>query len=294
MLRSESSRARRYLPAWSPLAVMAVVLIAPACAFGMTPAEFCDKAFDGSSASKRCTAADRASLRYLAGPPGDGDATWRAVCDALIEGGVATGRLRFDARAAGMCIARLEKEREKRPVSASIYGLRECANVVVGLVPLGGACRASEDCVNALVCEIESKAAGGRCREPAVGQPCRGGVVLWFGGDHPTCGAGAECDGGTCRPHVAAGGACSLFGCGPGLTCADERCEPVRSAGGKCATRLDCASGLICRRTPGADSVCGKPGKRGSACVQDQDCSGRCEIPPGMSAGRCATFCGEG
>lgn len=119
--------------------------------------------------------------------------------EEVVAAEVASGRYRYDASAAGACLAQV------RSCQAS-----DC-QLAIGIVPEGGACEDPFECVSQL-CE------SGVCtRRAARGEAC----TSW------ECDAGLICNAGVCMPRLADGGSCSSSAeCASGLCSESGVCAP--------------------------------------------------------------------
>ena len=118
---------------------------------------------------------------------------------------------------------------------------------VVPLVPVGGACEASDECIGG-GCD-KDLGCGGKC----VAWPPTGGACSGFG----ACAPSDQCIAGVCVPLLGDGEPCTSFGqCQQGLECwIDEgattgRCAGPAREGSSCASLGWCADGLYC------DGIC--------------------------------------
>lgn len=221
--------------------------------------------------------------------------TYQTVaCREDVEPPVEEGRRRWDAAAAGQCLAELEAIAADCSLSDA-YWPEACDAMEVGIVPANGACESDRDCAGGLAC------AGGVCRTlPGDGEPCDaeyGCADEDFCGDDGLChayrGPGGACPEGsracadeltcnpsteTCEPYRGEGESCadapsacdSELGCAP----ATQTCEPYPSAGASCVETDRCREGVYC----GADGLCHDEKVEGVACAGDDECAtGHCD-----------------
>jgi hypothetical protein len=228
-----------------------------------------------------------------------------------LEADVATGKVIYDANAAGACLHALAALSCSR--SALLGGVDgdACDRTFTGTLSAGSPCFSSSECVSGSceigICDPSVTCCAGQCAAQdvvaGIGQPCGTGTT--------TCQDGAYCQftGGTavCTAKAAAGQPCQGFGeCASGLwcrtqtlgvgtgTCArlpatgqpcDEQNLPCDSIGdgcgpgGVCVPRVGaggpCAGDGNCRSDTTCDLVTGKCKARGgvgTACTDEETC----------------------
>lgn len=149
----------------------------------------------------------------------------------------------------------------------------------------GGACTASLDCEERLVCFM------GKCDNPGA---CSGAGST-CAKQEDCCGALLACQRGTCVVEsacVAAGGACSGASCCGTLTCQAGTCKtpPTSCAGRACQTSASCCGGFTCSRF-GKTCQAAQNLATGDACTGTG--SGQCRAPGMCLNGYCTKFCSK-
>lgn len=187
---------------------------------------------------------------------------------SYLAGSLEAGRLRFDRSRAALCLGRVTTQSCEDFRRDSVLA-PDCADTaMVGLVPRGGECFTSIDCV---------------------------------GGDD-YC---ESLDGKTahCAPRARLGEGCAFRACVDGARCPDAipplgqldslKCEPIPTVadGAPCWSAVACAAGSFCT----VGSVCRAYGSNLS-CADNDDCpyAEPCLIPPGASVGQCGPGRSEG
>ncbi len=228
--------------------------------------------------------------------------------------GMRLGRLRYDAAAAGRCLAAARGSICPAPPFLDV----SCGGVFTGLVPRDGACTTAYDCAGHARCLRPVCGPGccvGSCGPPEapvvdpplapVGEPCRAhGDCVYTAyceagrcallpdevGEHCLFGCAVgdlycDLDTETCRRHPALGEACSPEAkCNPFVAFCDGICKPRPGAGEPCdADARRCVPGTTCDADAGA---CAARGGEGSACASD----GQCEVACDRDAGACAGY----
>lgn len=152
---------------------------------------------------------------------------------------VASGRMEYDANAAGECIDYFSTS--ECSLGVLFEGPPACEEMFQGLVAEGQDCYREDECAEDLYCDSSSDNCPGRCRPyKALGQACL---------------SSAECD-----PDVAE---CSWR---------DGVCVEKGDLGDICED-VDCKQGLRCDYDS-YPAVCVRPGLEGDACTSDYDCQG--------------------
>jgi hypothetical protein len=201
---------------------------------------------------------------------------------ASLDFAVDEKRVRFDAEIMNDCLDALVAPSDTcATIETTLPWDAACMNSAwIGLVADGGRCLASLECAS----EDSFCGANQTCiARPGDGQPCGAAG----------CATGLFCSAGTCRPQLAAGGACtSTNQCLEGLFCdtdaAPAVCAERRAIGEACTSSAACASdrcnpGLCARngQTCFADNDCfgGACADDNSLCTFDGDCApGRCSV----------------
>jgi hypothetical protein len=280
-----------------------------------------------SPASAFCTAAYSADLERLRTKcaPGDLEASQGLtrvaanMCARDMSLATARGRVTFDQGAADKCVDMLRRAPLNQSSEAdTIFTHAPCDRVLVGTQGEDDPCRFSVECKDGLACVGYRIGGEGICKKPprlketCARQPF--GTTLNETAaslHHPACVRGAWCDGGTCKPRVTTGKACtSGLECADGLACVTGKCGARVPAGGACVHESDCVFGLRCDRSGGAGAPplngtvdagggrCAVKRPEGESCTSFDDCKGRCDLPKstgGVRApGRCVSVCGSG
>lgn len=169
----------------------------------------------------------------------------------------------FDAKAATVCLLRLESAR------CSKSRVEGCPEAWPAAVPDGGACLSSRECL-AGVCASDGGTCG-VCSPPAtLGDPCDAfhpcdalNMCAAAGDGGVQCiaklAAGEKCD---AKDEVCLSGRC-LFKVGKGLVCASSQ------TGGTCQSSAGCAVGQYCDVARG---LCKVPEPVGEACDSQEAC----------------------
>ncbi|HEY6722480.1 MAG TPA: hypothetical protein VI197_00575, partial [Polyangiaceae bacterium] len=181
---------------------------------------------------------------------------------ASIRRSLDAGTVSFDASAAQRCTDEFAESACGTNLSPTA-----CDEVLVGLVPIAGACTASEECAGNAYCE-DTLACPGTCA-PTLDE----GAACADGGE---CGTGLVCsEAGVCGPTKALGEPCaSSAECQTrycSASAADRRCaEPpqyfVKALGESCEFPYDCQRGLYCPIEDAVAAVCTPAPKIGEPC----------------------------
>ena len=288
---------------------LAVLLLAAGCNGSATPVAFEDYAVEAADAfcdwAVGCRhVPDDATCHRLLDPK---RYDTRRAADAI-----RLGRLRYDADAAGACLA----SGRLAACPAPAFADPSCDRVFVGQVPQGGACAGIYDC-----------AGGGECLEPECDAGCCSGTcgpappadppkkaIGELCDAHEECVATAFCEtDGRCHEYPKSVDQHCIFGCWYGdLYCdlAVEACRlhaatgEVCNAGRRCNPNNDFCGDGICRPRPGAGEPCDQetrlciPGTRcvagtcaprgaeGDPCAVDDDCQAGCD----QATDRCVAY----
>jgi len=211
----------------------------------------------------------------------------RMDCADEIEAPVQSGRVTYDAHAAGRCLsASYDIARD-----CSLEGARwpdACDQMLTGAVPQGGYCEGDQECISPLECYDDACVA-----LPQAGQACHpeyscamdlycgsSGLCETYKPQGQSC-ADAYCDDDlycdsrtdTCQPYLGTGQDCSYdtYACDDDLYCesATQTCRPYPSWGQPCADPYeDCADDLYCD----SDKVCRPQGQGGARCSDSREC----------------------
>lgn len=234
-------------------------------------------------------------------------------CNFVVRGGVAAGRMTFDAMAAARCAEAAEKTKRAMTgvhlATPDIDELAECRTVVTGKQADGQPCHSTLECKDPLTCIGARQKKDGTCK-PApskAGEPCDGSVWRHHDlGHRRRCGPGLACDTpdmkvthAVCRAAIALGGACAETDeCDEGLACRAAKCTsgPPADVGGACDDDADdCKDGLYCKRDKGQkEGKCAAKKAAAQPCTDVFECRGECRKPAGKPDGTCAAICGSG
>jgi hypothetical protein len=245
--------------------------------------DYCDE-----YAGITCEAAERCGC--LEGVPVSFCLAYQAdECQGDVIDPVEAGRYAYDALEAGRCLAAM-RSMLRDCTGESLYWPDACDDMLVGLVPEGGACDGDSECAGDLECYSDACT-----RLPREGEACLAGSDCASGhfcGDDVLChrnrGAGQPCPEGdtaceddlycdsrttTCEPYLGAGESCAhdAYACDDDLYCspATSTCRPVPGAGGDCADSSgECADGSYCD----VDDVCRAQRGGGQPCTEDEQC----------------------
>ncbi len=228
--------------------------------------------------------AGNAFVAYIAANPAQFSCSDQLAADGGFGVGqmreaVDAGRIRYDAAAAGRCLANLNAS--CGAFSGGLEADDDCKGVFVGLVPLGGTCYQDEECAGDAHCD-ESAGCPGVCEASAtLGQAC----------DDVPCSRNAEgvrleCTSTTANPnpHCVAV-AFDVVGAG-------ESCGEV-VADGESQLQAVCDTGLYCKRNLGAAvGNCAVPIPQLQTCVPNLDaCAGDASCVAAPAGGfRCEPF----
>jgi hypothetical protein len=218
----------------------------------------------------------------------------RATCEAWttdqapsISAAVASGKLRYDGKAAAACLD--QYNRADCSVTAQAAPSR-CPEVIEGNVAPGGACSNDDQCANGS-CQVNGACAAGTCcagtcvadaAAKPIGAACQGS---------DRCVGDAYCEEsatgqGTCRNRLPAGSKCDLGQlCARGSSCLDGTCRRPVARGASCATTYcDDIENDVCDPTT---KTCVPRTAVGAACS-----SGSCVryASCDLAAGKCVTM----
>ena len=216
------------------------------------------------------------------------EARWRSAASSDVER-AAEANHRFDRAAAQRCLD--EVENSTRDCLDSVKGLYpSCIALVVGTLPLGATCDASDECAG--------QRDGVNCFTDVYGTPwtcAKGGVFV-----PPRGVLGAACSttcdkANICSGPIPSGGALPTTDVAcfveDDLFCSgDGRCVQRGAAGQPCGGGYACASGSNCSYTANECVVPrpnGSPCRDGSECTHGA-CSGVCYTPTLVSPALCA------
>lgn len=220
------------------------------------------------------------------------------------------GRVRYDAQAAGACVAFLGNlgcQDVQAPYVAVLRGIEyasEC-RFLHGTLADGASCQRSTECQDGSYCDASSFSCGGVCRrgpppEPVatadacppdtviIGQRCRApsqaggpcGPSASGGLDVGLCEYGLRCDWetGTCLAPRKEGEACGfiLEGCVWSLSCRDGRCQKRLDEGASCTAgtilRRECRTELFCDADDDQAGTCRPRLAAGETCRHGSEC----------------------
>ena len=239
-------------------------------------------------------------------------------CPPDLDASLDAGRARFDGALAARCFgASAQQCRVSYPA--------ECSSVVEGLVPMGGLCSGTADCVDGLECggstcpgtcapppcaAGQAPAADGGCEVLPSAPPLDGQPLSATCSPASACASGLRCEAGVCvHDRSAEGEACDAQRqCQRGLFCLSGTCGRGLALGTSCINTvvpcevdLRCGSngtcqpawreGDACQGLCGLsdlrcdEGVCRRPLPEGAACSRSSQCRGTCE------AGRCSVAC---
>ncbi|MFP2925448.1 hypothetical protein ACLESO_09545 [Pyxidicoccus sp. 3LG] len=268
---------------------------------GSTPARVDREDFNAEAARAVCERYERCGLIDDVERCREQQLTWgfarQVGLGTRYDAALDEGRVRYDAEAAGQCVALLrEGACDESPYSLPMqqrgieYDPR--CRFLLGQVEEGGACQWSTECTDGTYCDALPWACGGVCKRGTVPEPvvaldaCAPGTIL-IGGKCLTpggagapcgardgkalgvCGAGTYCDQaqgthGTCQPVASEGASCHDYDgpqCGWSLYCRDGRCQKARGEGEACKAPGTGRFGTLeCRDELFCDGDNGQPG----------------------------------
>ena len=146
-------------------------------------------------------------------------------CEGDVNDPVEAGRFKFDANAAGNCVASLEAIIADCSVGDDANWPAACDAMLVGAVPTGGTCDGGDECTGDLEC-INDKCT----RMPTRGETCVDG----------SCAEDLYCrDDNRCHAYAGLGVSCAASDvyCGDDLHCSsvNDTCAPYPTQGQSCA-----------------------------------------------------------
>ena len=221
-------------------------------------------------------------------------ATCKQTATAFFQAYVADNNGKtYDAAAAGRCLDAVEEAlRACQKFEDQTTGAA-CANLFVGSIPVGGACKDDTDCANGGSCGSDPNNSGGGlvCLAQAgttthakAGEGCNGnctssdGVTECSGSAVGSSGVAGICyasDGlycsqtQVCTPLAQIGEACESGGCVTGAFCDAGTCAAQRDSG-SCSDAQDaCSANSFCDITSGQ---CTPKKAAGAVCNQSSDC----------------------
>ena len=272
---------------------------------GRTPVlAFCQDAYaaDTDRMKDKCSANDASLTQSMARAAA-------GLCDHDVRLAIDRSRASFDPDAASKCVEMLhDKALEQTSETDTLFGHFPCDKVLIGLQDEGKPCLFSVECKEGLACVGYKIGVDGTCKKPPKAKAActaqRYGTIINDAATaphHPACTKDAYCDETACQPRVAAGKACTQAdACAGGLSCVNGQCGARGAEGAACAAATDCTFGLWCDRTGDAGAgKCASKHTQGQACMSEDACKGRCEIPKGKDGkqvlpGMCTSVCGSG
>ena len=222
-------------------------------------------------------------------------ATCKQTATAFLQGYVTNNSGKtYDAAAAGRCLDAVEEALHNcRNLEDQTTGVA-CAQIFIGSVPVGGACKDDTDCANDGSCGFDPNNAGGDlvCLAQArttthakVGAGCNGdcvssdGVTECSGSAVGSSGVAGICyasDGLYCSPQTQVcaslaqvGTACEFGGCVTGAFCDAGTCAAQRDSGSCSDGPEACSANSFCDITSGQ---CAPKKAGGAVCNQSSDC----------------------
>ncbi len=233
---------------------------------------------------------------------------------ASAEAAIASGSKHFDGNAAAECLAQLAARLDgcgKGFILGNDSAFHPaCNQVEVAAVPIGGACKASSDCMGYPAAEC----ATGKCKvlgcpsgcddgEPCTDDTCDVAAGVCKHAPKPGCVAApkpcsqtSDCATGVCdvARHLCVPCVVSKD-CGDGYKCAKQQCLASKT----CGSGADCkATKQVCDKTDGVCVDCVTANDCGTdqlcvqstcvaapACKSDKDCTGVCDAGKGVCVG---------
>lgn len=195
------------------------------------------------------------------------------------EASIDAGRLAYDPNKARECVNEYESAE-----CDDILAFQSCREAFRGLVPPGGECSATFDCVSTSRCmgASDNGCTLGRCEHvPQLGEPCTS-----FCADEAFC----DTDSSTCVLRREQGAACTNSECAAFLTCREGVCAGPPTEGEACT--WTCASNLICATNAEGARTCRRPRTDGTCqtfqdCPIDQHCN---RASPEAAEGTCGAY----
>jgi hypothetical protein len=226
-------------------------------------------------------------------------AEYKAGAQPIVEQ-VRSGVVKYDAAAAGNCVAALKSCLSSCSFDVLSSDVASCEQAVQGTVREGGPCSSSAECYEPsgtdATCDRSGGSTTGVCTvkvpppKGTLGTPCgrtceKEGAATWCYGSSGSPGTadcyrneGLYCDdeSGTCAALIPVG----TTGCGYDAKacqtgyCQSDTCHPFKTAGSECSYG-QCDSTTYCNT---AERVCAPRKPDGSACESSTECaSDRCD-----------------
>jgi hypothetical protein len=191
-----------------------------------------------------------------------------------------TPAVRYDAQAAGDCLAEL-KGRTTCGSTSPADDIAACDRIFTGTLAAGQACTMSAECASPAYCNRDGTTEQGVCTALAVSAAVRGKL-----GDNcsMTCDDATSCDTVVSADQSAAQVACYRS---DSLYC-DLTCQKLKAIGETCEASDICQKGLFCD----FDSrICTAPHPNGAVCSGGYQCqSHKCSVDPVTGAdGTCSS-----